>query len=209
MAHFSAPGWLLAAIGGAILGSHRTASREWRSWSRAETFSRQGAEAQRPPSTPPVMRPLRPASRTRPVVGVARCSERTAQRLLHLSSARDLGGHSDPCDPCDQWHLSVRSSASAPHAPLREMVRDKWITRFNPFGTTWLFALPRCHPVSRGDASRCLRSLADFGSRDPRDRSSGLNGRADKGCRRAEDVLTPRRRGAETFKHTAGVASAA
>src|SRR3954453_12571680 len=80
---------------------------------RRKTFSRQGAEAQRPPSTLPVLRPLRPASRSGPVVGgrartrlraerpaellvfayacdhpprVARRSGRTAQRLFHLSS---------------------------------------------------------------------------------------------------------------------------
>ena len=64
-------------------------------------------------------------------------SERSALRLLHLSSARHLRGHSDPCDPCDQWHVSVRSSASAPHAPLREFVRDTRITRF---------IIPACPP---------------------------------------------------------------
>src|SRR3954471_550865 len=79
-----------------------------------KTFSRQGAEAQRGPSTLPVLRPLRPASRSGPVVGgrartriraerpgellvfayacdhpprVARRSGRSAQRLLQLCSA--------------------------------------------------------------------------------------------------------------------------
>src|SRR3954452_9981860 len=78
---------------------------------RKKTFSRQGAEAQRPPSTLPVLRPLRPASRSGPVVGgrartrlraerpaellvfayacdhPPRVARRSAQRLLQLCSA--------------------------------------------------------------------------------------------------------------------------